>query len=102
MPHVSGSPVKMNRPLDFMAVSDHAEYMGALMEMQEEDSPLYNISLAQKLRSENVKEARKANRNLRMHIALNRPSKKLIQKENLHRQFLSFVAQLLGTFQTLL
>ncbi len=30
IPHVSGKEIQMNRPLDFMAVSDHAEYMNLI------------------------------------------------------------------------
>ena len=28
IPHVSGNTIQMQRPLDFMAVTDHSEYMG--------------------------------------------------------------------------
>ena len=83
IPHVSGQEVRMRRPLDFMAVSDHAEYMGALVGMGDESSPLYQLELAKQLRSNDSRSVIKAFRSLRTSIALNRPKKELIQRENL-------------------
>tara|TARA_B100000497_G_C7682745_1_gene413238 strand:- start:679 stop:2562 length:1884 start_codon:yes stop_codon:yes gene_type:complete len=83
IPHISGKEVKMNRPLDFMAVADHAEYMGGLMQMQEEGNALYNWDLAQSIRSKDDDESKKATRKLRFSIATNWPYKQLIDKQNL-------------------
>lgn len=83
MPHVSGDSVTMNRPLDFMAVSDHAEYMGALMQMGQEGSPFYDLEEAKDIRSSDPKVVKKAFRKFQFSIATNWPNKKLIQKKDL-------------------
>jgi len=81
--HISGQPIQMKRPLDFMAVSDHAEYMGALVQMLDVDHPLSQLALAEKLRSRDEKAHKSAMSNLRLSIGLNWPRKKLIQQNNL-------------------
>ena len=45
--HVSGKPIQMQRPLDFMAVTDHAEYMGVMKQMQDKGNPLAQLDIAQ-------------------------------------------------------
>ena len=42
--HVSRKQIQIGRPLDFMAVSDHAEYMGVFRQMLDKDNPLLPIS----------------------------------------------------------
>lgn len=43
-----GQQVQRHTPLDFMAVTDHAEYMGFLNQMDDPDSHLYNTEFGQK------------------------------------------------------
>ncbi len=83
MPHVTGREVQMTRPLDFMAVSDHAEYMGALIQMTEKESPFYDLKEAANIRSDDRETVIKQLRKLQFSIATNWPNEGLIQPENL-------------------
>jgi hypothetical protein len=47
-----GPDLKINTPLDFYAVSDHAEWMGVFKEMANPDSPLSKHPLAPRVTSE--------------------------------------------------
>ncbi len=81
IPHVSGKTIQMNRPLDFMAVSDHAEYMGAMMQMLDKDSRVAALPIAKKVMNTEQSVAKKANRNLRLSIATNWPYQELITQD---------------------
>lgn len=83
MPHVSGDDVMLNRPLDFMAVSDHAEYMGALMLMADEHHSLSNLSLAKKISNPDQSIVKKAMRKLQLSIATNWPIRELVEEKDL-------------------
>ncbi len=43
--------IQIDRPLDFMAVTDHSEYMGVMKQMLNVENPLYDIPLAEQIRS---------------------------------------------------
>ena len=47
----SGAMVQLERPLDFMGVTEHAEYQGIMARLQNPNNPLYNNPYAIKLRS---------------------------------------------------
>lgn len=79
--HVTGKPIKMKRPLDFMAVSDHAEYMGILTKMKDSNHPLAQLDIAKRLNSKDEEESKKAFGDLGMAIALNWPDRDLIQAD---------------------
>lgn len=79
IPHVSGKPIQLQRPLDFMAVSDHAEYMGAMMQMLDENHPIAQLAIAKEIRNKDKEIVKKATRNVRMSIAVNWPYDDLIQ-----------------------
>ena len=50
--HAAGYQIQLKGPpLDFIAVTDHAEYMGVVEKMADECHPLYWLPLAQKVRS---------------------------------------------------
>ena len=49
--HIGGKKIKINRPLDFMAVTEHAEYMGLYLQLTDEEGGLVNSKLAKDLRS---------------------------------------------------
>ena len=49
--HASGRLIRIGTPLDFMAVTDHAEYLGVLNAMGDPASPLSKLQLARQLYS---------------------------------------------------
>lgn len=46
-----GTPFKIKVPLDWYAVSDHAEYMGVFKNMENPDSPLSKLEIAKRITS---------------------------------------------------
>jgi hypothetical protein len=54
----NGSPHKLKRPLDFCAVSDHAEYLGETYTLMNEGTPGYNDPVARQMReADNYEDA---------------------------------------------
>ncbi len=49
--HVGGEKVQLSQPLDFLAVTDHSEYMGILPQLFDSDSELASLEVAQALTS---------------------------------------------------
>jgi len=58
--HVNGSKVQRLTPLDFAAVTDHAEYMGVAQLLVDPSHPLYQKPIAAKFRSKDPKEGKQA------------------------------------------
>ena len=58
--HMNGEMVRRNTPLDFAAVTDHAEYLGVAQLLTDPDHPLYQKPVAAKFRSKDPKEGREA------------------------------------------
>ncbi|MCY3965652.1 MAG: DUF3604 domain-containing protein [Acidobacteria bacterium] len=57
--HPAGFELKLDRPLDFQGVSDHANYLGMLPAMLDPDQPAYNHPAAETVRNaETVSERR--------------------------------------------
>ena len=81
IPHVSGTNVQRNHPLDFMAVTDHAEYLGVMMQLGDKTNPLSKLDFAQKINSSDPEVAKKSFGTLGRGIALNRPDPELIKTE---------------------
>ncbi|SHE71767.1 Protein of unknown function [Microbulbifer donghaiensis] len=54
---VLGAELRINRPLDFYAVSDHAEYLGVFKKMYDPNSPLSKLPLAREITSKDAKVA---------------------------------------------
>jgi len=55
--HPSGQTYRLARPLDFVAVTDHAEYMGVLPNMADPQHPYAQLELARKVLSRDRAEA---------------------------------------------
>ena len=52
-----GGELKIERPLDFYAVSDHAEYLGVFKKMYDPNSPVSKLPLAKEITSDDTKVA---------------------------------------------
>jgi len=55
-----GGTLRLGRPLDFLAVTDHAEYLGLYQELQREGGKLHDRPLAEALRSVEAPVRRRA------------------------------------------
>jgi len=73
----------MQRPLDFMAVTDHSEYMGAMIQMIDENNPLSKLDIAQSINDPDPTVSKKAFGKIGFSIATNWPYKELIRKDML-------------------
>ena len=58
--HLNGEMVRRNTPLDFAAVTDHAEYLGVAQLLTDANHPLYQKPVAAKFRSKDPKEGQQA------------------------------------------
>lgn len=60
LPHPSGGVYKLDRPLDFLAVTDHSEFMGVMETMRDPNGPLSSLPVAQQAISQDFNIARQA------------------------------------------
>ena len=79
--HVSGKKIQINRPLDFMAVTDHSEYMGMFRQMLDKDNPLSKLALAEAVTSTDEKVSRKTFTRVAFSSAMSWPFEELIDEE---------------------
>ncbi len=79
--HFTVGSVQLQRPLDFMAVSDHAEYMGIMKQMIDPNSPLAKLELAKEIRNEDRAVSMQAFAKIGQGIARNEPVPELVQKD---------------------
>jgi len=59
--HPAGFEMKLDRPLDFQAVTDHGMYLGMLPAMTDPDSPAYDHPVSEGVRSARTADERRAN-----------------------------------------
>jgi Protein of unknown function (DUF3604) len=77
--HMNGQQVQRRTPLDFAAVTDHAEYMGVAQLFNDPNSPLHQKPVAAKFRSKDPAEGKEAYLDLGGAIAgLHKPDPDLI------------------------
>ena len=79
--HVSGKKIQLGRPLDFMAVTDHSEYMGIMKQMLDPNNPLSKLPIAKRILSSNPSESLRAFGEVGMTLARNTPITELVQKD---------------------
>lgn len=79
--HFTAGSVQLERPLDFMAVSDHSEYMGIMKQMIDPNSPLAALEIAKEIRNEDRAVSMGAFGKIGQTIAQNQPMPDLVKKE---------------------
>ncbi len=79
--HSATDGIQLRRPLDFMAVTDHAEYMGVMKKMIEPEHPFFKLDIAQQIRSEDPQVSLNAFTNIGRSIAGNLPYKEINQED---------------------
>ncbi len=79
--HPIAGYIQNSRPLDFMSVTDHAEYMGVMMQMLDNDNPLAKLEFANKIKSEDRAESLAAFADVGRSLARNEPMSDLVEKE---------------------
>ena len=82
--HVSRKKIQIGRPLDFMAVSDHAEYMGVFRQMLDKDNPLSQSALAETITSTDKAVSQKSFLKIVGSMSFSWPYEELIEPEMMH------------------
>ena len=81
IPHAGGKPIQMGRAFDFMAVTDHAEYMGVFMQMQDADNPLAQLAIAKEINNSEDADPLKKFRKIGLSLATMSPYEELLKKD---------------------
>ena len=92
IPHAGGKPVQMGRALDFMAVTDHAEYMGIMMQMQDVENPLAQLDIAKQINNPDREASLKAFGKIGMSMATSWPYEELLDKDIIQTTWQRIVA----------
>ncbi|MEE2777243.1 MAG: DUF3604 domain-containing protein [Acidobacteriota bacterium] len=79
--HVSGQKIRIDRPLDFMAVTDHAELLGVARAMDDPDDPLSGSPLAANITSDDYETSHAAFRGLVATAAASAPGAGTVDPE---------------------
>jgi len=79
--HVSGEKIQLSKPMDFLAVTDHAEYMGIMMQMLDAESPIAKLEIANRIRNPDREISKRAFGEIGQSLARNEPNTDLLRKE---------------------
>jgi hypothetical protein len=76
-----GQKVKRNAPLDFLAVTDHAEYLGAIVAVRDPNGPYAGTELYRQFTSKDQKDVAKSFSDFVAEMANNKPNPELTKPE---------------------
>lgn len=79
--HTSGVEIQLREPLDFIAVTDHSEYMGVLPRLADPGSELASLPLAQKMAGRDREVASQALIDVLMSMGAGEPIERLVRPE---------------------
>ncbi|GAB3315120.1 DUF3604 domain-containing protein [Haliea atlantica] len=89
--HVSGVEIQLREPLDFVAITDHSEYMGILPRLFDENSELSELELAGRLAADDPEERQHALLEVLMSMGDNRPLEALVDPDLRHSIWQNYV-----------
>ncbi|MGH8680613.1 MAG: DUF3604 domain-containing protein [Burkholderiales bacterium] len=79
--HPAGYPIKITRPLDFMGVTDHSEYVGTVRLANEPGSAISKLPIAEKLKVRDRADIQRVYLFLGTSMIENKPIKELLSPE---------------------
>ena len=79
--HVAGHRIQMQTPLDFVAITDHAEYLGVFAAMRDSSHPLSKTTLAQDLYSGDSGRVERGIARMKHSVFNNQPMSEFLTKE---------------------
>ena len=79
--HPAGYDVKITKPLDFMGVTDHSEYVGAVKLANDPESPISKLPIAEKLKVRTPADIQKVYLYIGTSLLKNEPIKELMDPE---------------------
>ena len=79
--HPAGYKIKITRPLDFMAVTDHAEYVGIVPLANDPSSPISKLPIAEKMKVRSKEDIQRVYLFLGSSLLKNEPIHELVSPE---------------------
>ena len=79
--HSALDNIQLQRPLDFMAVTDHAEYMGVMKKMIDPKDAFFKLDMAKKIRSEDPRVSMEAFTLIGTSMSRNQPFPELSSED---------------------
>jgi len=89
--HSSGARLQLGQSLDFIAVTDHSEYMGILPRLLDPDSELGKLALAAQLQSDKAEDSQHALLEVLMTLGSGKPLTELVDPKLRHAIWREYV-----------